>query len=139
MALFVTAAAAFRFTGRRTIAQFSPFDWVTAVAVGAIVGRSATAADTSWATAAAALMSLIATHGIVTRLRFVPLLRRLIDPPTQVLVEHGRVDDTTLRRCGLTRADLDAELRQHGCDSARDVRLALLEAKGVVSVFVDHR
>ena len=38
-ALFFTAAAAFRLTTRRTIAQFAPFDWVAAVAVGAIVGR----------------------------------------------------------------------------------------------------
>ena len=34
LALFATAAAAFRFGGRRTIAEFSPFDWVTAVAPG---------------------------------------------------------------------------------------------------------
>ena len=42
IALYLTAALAFRFTQRRTLAQFTPFDWVAAVAVGAIVGRSAT-------------------------------------------------------------------------------------------------
>lgn len=59
LALFATAAVAFRLGGRRTIAEFSPFDWVTAVAIGALVGRSATAADTSWLTATAALLTLI--------------------------------------------------------------------------------
>jgi uncharacterized membrane protein YcaP (DUF421 family) len=43
--LFVTAAVLFRFKERRTLAEFAPYDWVAAVAVGAIVGRTATAAD----------------------------------------------------------------------------------------------
>ena len=59
LALFLTAAVAFRFAQRRTIAEFTPFDWVTAVAVGAIVGRVAAAADTSWLTGAAALLTLL--------------------------------------------------------------------------------
>jgi uncharacterized membrane protein YcaP (DUF421 family) len=135
LALFATAAAAFRLTGRRTIAEFSPFDWVTAVAVGAIVGRSATAADTSWLTATAALLALLLAHGMVTRLRFIPWVRRLVDPPVRTLIRDGQIDDANLRRCGLTRADLNAVLRQHGYEDPADIRLALFEAKGTISVF----
>lgn len=134
LALFVTAATAFRFTLRRTIAEFTPFDWVTAVAVGAVVGRTATAAGTSWLTGAAALLALIAAHDIVARLRFIPWVRRLVDPPVRVLVRDGRLDEPNLRRCGLTHEDLDAILRQHGHQTPHDVRLALFETKGVVSV-----
>jgi hypothetical protein len=38
-AIFLTAAILFRFTERRTLAEFAPFDWIAAVAAGAIVGR----------------------------------------------------------------------------------------------------
>ena len=134
LALFATAAVAFRLGGRRTIAEFSPFDWVTAVAIGALVGRSATAADTSWLTATAALLTLMGVHGVVTRLRFVPWIRRLVDPPVRILIHDGHIDDANLRRCGLTRDDLDAVLRQRGYENTQDIRLALLEAKGVISV-----
>ena len=58
-ALFITAAILFRFTERRTLAEFAPFDWIAAVAAGAIVGRAATASDTSWLSATAALISLV--------------------------------------------------------------------------------
>lgn len=135
LALFVTAATAFRLTLRRTIAEFTPFDWVTAVAVGAIVGRTATAADTSWLTGAAALLALIAAHDVVARLRFIPWVRRLVDPPVRVLVRDGELNERNLKRCRLTHEDLDAILRQHGQQTPRDVRLALFETKGVVSVF----
>lgn len=135
LALFATAVAAFRFMLRRTIAEFTPFDWVTAVAVGAIVGRTATAADTSWFTGTAALLALIAAHDLVARLRLIRWVRRLVDPPVRILISDGQVDDANLKRCRLTRADLDAILRQHRQQTPADVRLAVFETKGVVSVF----
>ena len=134
-ALFVTAATAFRVTLRRTIAEFTPFDWVTAVAVGAIVGRTATSASTSWLTGCAALVALIAAHDTVARLRFIPWVRRLVDPPVRVLIRDGQLDEKNLKRCRLTHEDLDAILRQHGYRTPADVHLALFETKGVVSVF----
>ncbi|POY01266.1 DUF421 domain-containing protein [Mycobacterium kansasii] len=138
-ALFVTAATAFRLMLRRTIAEFTPFDWVTAVAVGAIVGRTATASETSWLTGTAALLALIVAHDVVARLRFIPWVRRLVDPPVRVLIRDGHVDQRNLRRCRLTRDDLDAILREHGHDKTEDIRLALFETKGVVSILTDNQ
>ncbi|WP_433436117.1 YetF domain-containing protein [Nonomuraea sp. CA-141351] len=132
--LFLTAAVAFRLTERRTMAEFAPFDWVAAVAVGALVGRTATASGSSWLTGAAALVALLAAHAIVTRLRFLPVISRLVDPPLRILIRDGQVNRRNLRRCGLTEADLDAVLRQHGHDSPAGIHLAIFEAKGAVSV-----
>jgi uncharacterized membrane protein YcaP (DUF421 family) len=98
VALFLTAAAAFRFGQRRTLAEFTPFDWVTAVAVGAIVGRTATAADTSWATGAAALLALVGVHALVARLRFSDRIRRMVDPPVRVLIRDRELDHANMRR-----------------------------------------
>lgn len=137
LALFLTAATAFRLTLRRTIAEFTPFDWITGVAVGAIVGRTATAAHTSWLTGTAALLTLIAAHDVVARLRFIPRVRRLVDPPVRVLIRDGQPDEANLKRCGLTRQDMDAILRQHGHRTPARIRLALFETTGVVSVFAD--
>lgn len=139
LALFLTAAAAFRLTLRRTIAEFTPFDWVTGVAVGAIVGRTATSSHTSWLTGTAALLALIGAHDVVARLRFIPWVRRLVDPPVRVLIRDGQLDQRNLRRCKITSADLDAILREHGHRTPDDVRLAVCETKGVVSIFGDAK
>jgi uncharacterized membrane protein YcaP (DUF421 family) len=136
LALFLTAVAAFRVTERRTLAEFAPFDWVAAVAVGAIVGRSATASDTSWLTGAAALASVLAGHAVLARLRFLPWVASLVDPPLRVLVRDGRIDHRNLRRCGLTTADLEAILRGHQHD-LENVHLAIFERKGTVSLVSD--
>lgn len=133
-ALFLTAAVLFRFTERRTLAEFAPFDWIAAVAAGAIVGRAATASDTPWLSATVALICLLATHAALARLRFIPGFRRFIDPPLKVLIRDGQVNLRNLRHCGLTADDLQAVLRQHGHQNTARIHLAIFEAKGAISV-----
>ena len=137
-ALFLTATVVFRLTARRTAGQFAPFDWIAAAATGAIVGRAATATDTSWLAATAALISLLLTHSALARLRFIPAVHKLIDPPVHVLIRDGSIDRRNLRRCGLTTADLQAVLRQHGQCNAENVHLAVFEAKGAISIVPAH-
>jgi uncharacterized membrane protein YcaP (DUF421 family) len=132
-ALYLTAVVLFRLTQRR-LADFAPIDWIAAVAAGAIVGRSATASDTSWLTATAALICVLIIHAALARLRFVPGIRRLIDPPMKVLIRDGQVDHRKLRQCGLTPGDLAAVLRLHGHQSADRIHLAIFETKGAISV-----
>ena len=133
-ALFLTAAILFRFTERRTLAEFAPFDWIAAVAAGAIVGRAATATDTAWLAATTALLCLLGAHAVLARLRLIPALCRFIDPPLMVLISDGEVNRRNLRRCGLTARDLEAVLREHGHRDADGIHLAILEAKGAISV-----
>ncbi|MFG1932672.1 DUF421 domain-containing protein [Mycobacterium sp. NPDC048908] len=133
-ALFVTAAILFRFTQRRTLAEFAPFDWIAAVAAGAIVGRAATATDTAWLQATTALLCVLGAHAVIARLRLIPAMCRFVDPPLMVLIKDGEVNRRTLRRCGLTTADLEAVLREHGHLDADGIHLAILEAKGAISV-----
>lgn len=134
VALFLTAVAAFRLTERRTLAEFVQFDWVAAVAAGAIVGRTATASDASWLTGAAALVTLLAAHAVIARLRYFPWFAPLVDPPLRILIRDGQIERANLRRCGLTRDDLQAILRQNGHNGPEGVHLAVFEAKGAISL-----
>lgn len=132
-ALYLTAVFLFRLTQRR-LADFAPIDWIAAVAAGAIVGRSATASDTSWLTATTALICVLVIHWALARLRFVPGIRRLIDPPMRILIRDGHVNRRQLRQCGLTSADLAAVLRLNGHQSPDHIHLAIFETRGAISV-----
>ncbi|GLX95440.1 YetF domain-containing protein [Herbidospora sp. NBRC 101105] len=134
LALFVTAVIAFRLTGRRALTELAPFDFVTAVAVGALIGRTATATDASWLDGAAALVTLLLAHLAVVHLRFMPGIRHLADPSPRVLVHDGKILQPALRRCGMTRSDLDVVLRQRGVADLTAVRLAVFEPNGAISL-----
>lgn len=137
--LYLTAVFGFRLGERRTLAQLSPYDFVAAVAVGAIVGRIPNAHDASYLAGAATLVAVLAAHAALTRLRLLPGVADLLEHKPRVLVANGRVLEAELRRCGLTRSDLDSVLRQHGIDDPAGVRLVVLEQRGQIAVLRGDR
>jgi uncharacterized membrane protein YcaP (DUF421 family) len=132
--LYVTALAGLRLGTRRTLAQMAPFDFVTAVAMGAVIGRTATASGTSYVQGAVAVVTLVAIHRIVGVLRYYPAVRRATDHRIRILVDHGRIRHRQLWICGLTESDLQSELRQQGLTSLDDVRLVFYERAGGLTV-----
>ncbi len=88
--MYVTALFGLRLGERRTLAQWTIIDFAAAVAMGAIVGRTAVASTQSYATGAVALLTIVGVHRIDSRLRFRTLLSKLADHRVRVLVaRHG--------------------------------------------------
>lgn len=128
--LYVTALAGLRLGTRRTLAQMSLFDFVTALAVGAIIGRTATASETSYLEGAVALVTLIVVHRVVSLLRSHPTAARVLDHRVRVLMVDGQLRRRQLWICGLTVEDLHAALRQQHIHRAAQVRYVLYERTG---------
>lgn len=63
-----------------------------------------------------------------------PWVARLTTPPPIVLVRHGRPLRRNLQREHLSDEDLMGSLRQHGIERLEDVKLALMESDGAISV-----
>lgn len=116
------------------MADLSPFDFVAAVAVGSIFVRVPNASDASWLGGAVTLTAVLAAHWCVTRLRRFPSVSHLLDHAPRLLVAHGQVLERELRRCGPTRSDLDAMLRQRGVGDLREARFVVFEQRGQLSV-----
>lgn len=132
--MYTVAALGLRLGERRTLAQWTIIDFVTAVAIGAIVVRTAIAANQSFTTGAAALLTLVAAHRVVSLLRFPPRLRKLFDHPVRVLVSDGSLCLTQLRKCGLTENDVFAHLRQKGVGELDELKYLLYESRGQLTI-----
>ncbi len=132
--MYITAVIALRFSQRRTLAQWTIIDVATAVAMGAIIGRTAVANTQSYLTGAVALITLVVVHRAAAYLRFRPIFGKLFDHRTRVLVVDGKLREHELRRCGITENDLLTQLRVHGIFSVADVRYMLYESKGAITI-----
>jgi uncharacterized membrane protein YcaP (DUF421 family) len=135
--LYGTALVGLRLTIRRALAQVSLLDIVTAVAIGAVIGRSATAGSTSYIEGAIALATLIVLHRVVSIVRYHPIGSRLVDHRVRVLVVRGRIRTRQLWIAGLTEQDLRAALRQHGVQDTADVRYVIYERTGRFTIVRD--
>jgi uncharacterized membrane protein YcaP (DUF421 family) len=131
--MYVTAVVALRLGERRTLAQWTIIDFATAVAIGAIIGRTATADNPSYASGAVALVILVAVHRLASLIRLRPVFTRFFDHRVRVLFADGRVRSHELRRCGLTENDLYAHLRQRGFFSLDSLQFVLYETKGGIT------
>ena len=132
--VFAVAVIGLRLGERRTLAQLSAFDFAVAVAIGSIIGRGATASDTSFVSSAAALVTFLAAHRVVSVLRRHSRVFRLIDHRPRVLVAAGELQGRELARAGLTAADVYALLREKGVGDLGQVGYLLYEEDGVVTL-----
>jgi uncharacterized membrane protein YcaP (DUF421 family) len=132
--LYLTAVIGFRLGERRALAEMSPFDFVAAVAVGAIVGRVPNSDTTSYVAGATTLVTLLIAHKIVTRLRFFPSIADIVDHKPRLLVANGKVLHAELGRCGLTPDDLYGLLRRQGVDDLSEARFVIFERRGEISI-----
>lgn len=135
--IYATALIGLRIAHRRTLAQWTPIDFAAAVAVGAIIGRTALAASQSYLMGAVALATILLAHGLITLARGNRFLAKVVDHRVRILVDHGRIRRSQLRICGLTEHDLLAQLRQGGVLDLSGVRFVLYEAKGNLTVVPD--
>jgi uncharacterized membrane protein YcaP (DUF421 family) len=132
--LFAVAVVGLRLGERRTIAQLGAFDFAVAVAIGSIIGRTATAASTSFATGAVALVTLLAVHRIIAFARRHSGIARAIEHPPRVLVAYGEIQHRELASTGLTAADVYMLLRENGVDDLSQVGYLLYEPRGSTTV-----
>ena len=132
--LFLTAVAAFRISERRTLAEMGSYDFVAAVACGAIIGRVPNSTTTSYAQGAVTLIAILVVHGVITRARFLPRFSVVVDHAPRLLIRHGEILEPALRASGLTREDVYALLRTHGVTALDEVRFLIFESRGSISV-----
>ncbi|MGN6243505.1 MAG: DUF421 domain-containing protein [Motilibacteraceae bacterium] len=132
--VYLVALLGLRVAHRRTLSQWTAIDFAAAVAVGAILGRTALAPDQSVLVGAVALLTVLAVHAVVTFGRFHPLLGKAVDHRVRVLVDHGRLRHRQLVVTGLTENDVLAKVRQLGHEDLADLRYVLYETKGELTV-----
>lgn len=133
--VYLALLVGLRLTGQRQLGQLSMFDFVLLLIIANAVQNAMVGPDTSLIGGLTAAAVLIFWHQVIDRVRRASRQAgRLIAGEGIMLINQGKVLEEHLVRAGLTRDELLQALREHGVASAQDVRLAVLEADGAVSV-----
>lgn len=61
-------------------------------------------------------------------------IKELVQDKPEILVHNGKIDFKTLSRLGITSDELQEAMREHGVEHYKDVRLAMFEIDGNISV-----
>lgn len=124
-----------RLAGKREVGQMTPFDLVLLLLLSNAVQNAMVGADSSLVGGLAAAAVLILLNLTVGRLAArSATLRRLVKGHARLLVNRGLPVQKNLEAEGIAREDLMQALREHGVGTLEDVRLAVLEVDGTISV-----
>jgi uncharacterized membrane protein YcaP (DUF421 family) len=132
--VYAALLAMVRFSGKRTVGQFTPFDLVVVMLLSEAVSGSINAQDDSLPGGLIAAATLILLNVLAS---LASARSRRIDGMLEgnpVLVgRDGVIYDEVLRRERVARGDVEQALREAGCE-IEDMRMAILEADGKINV-----
>ena len=124
-----------RLTGKRQVGQMTPFDFLLLLLLANAVQNAMTGPDTSLAGGLVAAATLFTANIVVAWIaRRNRGLEKLVEGSPALLIRRGQIITQNLQREGITRDDLLRALREHGVSTVEDVRSAILEVDGTVSV-----
>ena len=124
-----------RASGKRTMGQFTPFDMLLVVLLGNAVQNALLGQDASVAGGlllAATLISLNWLVGFASARS--ERLETIVEGSPVLLAREGQVYRAVLRRELISRADFDKALREAGCLDIGQIKLAVLETNGHITV-----
>jgi uncharacterized membrane protein YcaP (DUF421 family) len=125
-----------RIAGLRALGKASAFDHLTALMLGAIMGRSVVSAEQSFFGSLLAALVIMVLHRILARITFAShAAGRFLKGAPVPLVRDGVKLHHNMKRTCITEADIEEEQRSCGKHpSLGRVKEAFLERSGKISV-----
>ena len=133
--IYIAVLAALRLSGKRELGQFTIFDLALVLLAANALQPAMTGPDAS----VLGGVIIIATLFVLNRLVAVgrhrsARLRRILDYSPTPIARNGAWLDSAIDKEDLDEQDLEASIREHGLESVKEVKLAVLEHDGSISV-----
>ena len=138
VAVYVFVILAIRLFGKRELAQLSVIDLVLILLISNSVQNAMVGDNTSLLGGLVAASSLFAVNFLLKKLFFQSrTLSRAVQGHPVMLVYKGRLMHHRLRELGISAEEVEAAVREHGVSTVGEVKLAVLEVDGNISVLSD--
>ncbi len=133
--VYLALLVGLRLAGKRELGQMTPFDLVVILLIANAVQNAMVGPDTSVTGGLiAAAVLVVANYGVAQARERILWLRRAVEGTPTLLINDGRFVPEHLRREGLDEDDVLMAIREHGIADLKDVRMAVLETDGSISI-----
>ncbi len=133
--VFFFLLVSLRISGNRQIGQLAPFDLVLLLVLSNAVQNSMNGGDNSLVGGLISALTLIVLNHtlafISTRNK---TAEKFIEGQPLILIHNGKAFDKLLHQENISHQDLERAVRQAGLDRFSEVKLAILETNGAISI-----
>ena len=135
LAVYVFMFAAIRIFGKTQLSQLNAGDIVLLLLISNAVQNAMVGSDVSLQGGLVAALVLFSANFVVKKIIFKnPKIKSLIESDPVVLVKDGIVDNVAMKKEDIDFDELEEAVREHGVEQIADVKLAVLEVDGNISV-----
>jgi uncharacterized membrane protein YcaP (DUF421 family) len=136
LAIYFVLLVIVRLSGRRTLAQMTPFDLIIVLVISETTQQAMLGDDFSITNAIILILTLFTTDIALSYVkRWSPKVAHTIDGVPTMLVVDGHYDERALKGCRLEKEDImEAARSQQGVERVSEIKFAILEVSGAISV-----
>ncbi|MBP1203133.1 uncharacterized membrane protein YcaP (DUF421 family) [Duganella sp. 1411] len=136
--VYVALLIMMRFSGKRTVGQFTPFDLLVVMLLSEAVSSSLSGGDDSIPGALILALTLIVLNvAIAVATSRSEKIAAMVDGEAVLLGRDGKVFQDAMRRNHVAKGDVDQALREANCSQDK-MKCIFLEANGQITVLHDE-
>ena len=133
---FIAVIIGIKLTGKRGVRQLSLFEIVIILTLGSAAGDIAFYKEVGVLSALTTIATIVVLYRIVTYLLLKSrAVGKLIEGEPMTFIEDGRLTSSVIKNENISFDEFYMEMRQAGIEHLGQVRIAILEVDGDVSVF----
>ena len=135
VAVYFFMIIALRIFGKKELSQLNTADVILILLISNSVQNAMVGADTSLYGGIIAAFSLFFINFIFKKVMLKSkFIKGLVQDKPEILIHNGKTEFKTLARLGITSEELEEAMREHGIEYYKDVKLAMFEIDGNISI-----
>ena len=135
VAVYFFMIIALRIFGKKELSQLNTADVILILLISNSVQNAMVGANTSLYGGIIAAFSLFLINFIFKKVMLKSkFIKELVQDKPEVLIHNGKIEFKTLARLGITSEELEEAMREHGIEYYKDVKLAMFEIDGNISI-----
>ncbi|WP_379093014.1 DUF421 domain-containing protein [Pedobacter sp. UC225_65] len=135
LAVYAFMLVAIRLTGKKELSQLNTIDVVLILLISNAVQNAMVGNNTSLLGGLAAAAVLFILNFLLKKITFKnKKLRELIFEHPEIFIHDGKLNFEKLSHLGITDEELKEAMREHGVEYYKDVKLAIFEVDGNISI-----
>lgn len=133
--VYIAVFGLLRLAGKRELGQMSVADLVVILVIANAVQNAMNGGDNSLTAGIVAAATLVLMNSLFDRVvRRIPLFAHFVDDQPTMLMDDGTLITAHLERENVSKEEIEMAAREHGLADLSEVRMAILEPDGSISV-----
>ncbi|MCL9770937.1 DUF421 domain-containing protein [Flavobacterium sp. HXWNR69] len=135
VAIYFFMIIALRIFGKKELSQLNTADIILILLISNSVQNAMVGANTSLYGGMIAAFSLFLINYVFKKvMQNSSFIKELIQDKPEVLIHNGKIEFKTLAKLGISSEELEEAMREHGIEYYKDVKLAMFEIDGNISI-----